>query len=72
MRGLVIIHAVRLLQRFDVYGLCMRSCFCMLVLQPTITYIHAGLVGATHQGAAHEEQGDLSVWDQNHILLHDI
>ena len=39
----------------------------MLVLQSTFTYIHAGLVGA-----AHEEQGDLSVWDQNHILLHDI
>ena len=44
----------------------------MLVLQPTIIYIHAGLVGAAHQGAAHEEHRDLSVWDQNHILLHDI
>ena len=33
----------------------------MLVLRPTITYIHAGLVGAAHQGAAREEQGDLSV-----------
>jgi hypothetical protein len=37
----------------------------MLVLRPTITYIHAGLVGAARQGAAHEEQGVLSIWDQN-------